>query len=117
MVEMTVQLPEELAERCGSVGPWLGTIIELGLAGFTTQAVAAASEVGAFLSGNPSPEAVMGFHVSEAAQSRLQRLLALNESGLLSEAERRELDELRRLEHIVAMLKLRAAQMEESGDP
>jgi len=47
--------------------------------------------------------------MSESAQMRLRRLLALNEAGYLSEAENAELDELQRLEHIIIMLKTQAA--------
>jgi hypothetical protein len=105
MVQMTVQLSDELAERCKSVGPWLSTIIELSLAGFGTPAAATASEVTDFLFNNPSPDEVLDFHVSESAQLRLRRLLALNEAGTLSDSERLELDELQRLEHVIVKLK------------
>lgn len=91
---------------------WLPTIIELSLIGFKTLATATATEVLEFLSKNPAPQAVLDYHVSDAAQARVQRLLALNEAGLLAEAEQLELDELQRLEHVIIMLKARiAAQM------
>jgi len=112
---MTVQLSDELAERCKSVGPWLSPIIELSLAGFGTPAAATASEVTDFLLNNPSPEEVMDFHISESAQLRLRRLLALNEAGTLSDSERVELDELQRLEHMIIMLKARL-QKTTAGD-
>jgi hypothetical protein len=40
---------------------------------------------------------VLNYHVSDAAQTRLRRLLALNEAGILAEAEQLELDELEQL--------------------
>jgi hypothetical protein len=52
------------------------------------------------------------FHVSERAQARLQRLLALNEAGLLGEDEQRELDELEQIEHIMVMLKAQLGKQE-----
>jgi hypothetical protein len=110
MVQMTVQLSDELAERCKAVGPWLSAVIELSLSGFRTSAAATASEVVEFLCGNPSSDEIAAFHVSEAAQLRLRRLLALNEAGFLSESEKAELDELQRLEHMVVMIKIRAAK-------
>ncbi len=112
MVQMTVQLSDELAERCRAVGPWLSTVIELSLSGFKTPASATVSEVIEFLCENPSPDEITAFHVSESAQSRLHRLLALNEAGFLSVSEKAELDELQRLEHMIIMLKVRAAKMD-----
>ncbi|MEZ4594189.1 MAG: hypothetical protein R3D55_24070 [Chloroflexota bacterium] len=87
---------------------WLPTIIELSLVGFKTVAIAAATEVIQFRRKPNAPE-VIDYHISEQAQARLQRLLVLNESGILSEDEQLELDELERLEHIVVMLKAQVA--------
>ncbi len=109
MIQMTFQVPDELAERIEPLGNWLPTIIELSLVGFKTMATVTASEVIEFLSGNPTPERVLGYHVSENAQTRLQRLLALNEAGLISEMEQSELDELQQVEHILILLKARVA--------
>jgi hypothetical protein len=109
MVQMTMQVPNELAERIEPVGAWLPTIIELSLIGFKTTAIATASEITAFLLQNPTPQEVFDYHVSEEAQARLRRLLALNEAGILSETERQELDELQQLEHVIIMLKARIA--------
>jgi hypothetical protein len=109
MVEMTVQIPDELAERIQPMSRWLPTILELSLIGFKTLATATASEVVEFLSKNPSPQDVLDYHVSDAAQTRLQRLLALNDARLLSEAEQMGLDQLQRLEHVIIMLKAQVA--------
>jgi hypothetical protein len=108
-MQMTMQIPDDLAARIQPLGAWLPTIIELGLVGFKTQAVATATELTEFLTQNPSPQGFLQYHASAQAQERLRRLLALNESGLLSESERQELDELQRLEHIVVMLKAQVA--------
>ena len=110
MIDLTHQVPDELAERLQPIGPWLPTVIELGLLGLRTRAAAVASEVVAFLATNPTPEAVREYHVSEDAQTRLRRLLALNSEGLLGEEEQRELDELAELEHVLIMLKARVSE-------
>ncbi len=86
--------------------------MEIGLARLKTPTSITASEVVDFLLGNPTPEEVMVYHVSERAQSRLQRLLALNEAGLLGEDEQEELDELETLEHMLVMLKARIPQQQ-----
>lgn len=109
MIQMTMQVPDDLARRIEPIGSWLPTIIELSLVGFKTVAIAAVTEVIQFLAQNPSPQKVIAYHISEQAQSRLQRLLVLNESGILSEDEQLELDELERLEHIIVMLKAQVA--------
>lgn len=109
MVQMTMHVSEELAERLRPIGSWLPTVVELGLVGFKTVAAATATEVIEFLSRNPTPQAVLDYHVSERAQGRLQRLLALNAAGMLGEDEQLELDELQRIEHIIILLKAQVA--------
>jgi hypothetical protein len=109
MIQMTMQVPDDLAKRIEPMSQWLPTIIELSLIGFKTMATTTASEVIAFLSSSPSNQEVLRFHVSDEAQVRLQRLLALNTAGMLSEMEQLELDELQELEHIIVMLKSRIA--------
>lgn len=110
MMQVTMQVPDELGRKIQPMNAWLPAIIELSLIGFKTLATAAASEVIELLSQNPSPREVIDYHVSEPVQARLQRLLVLNEAGLLSEAEQIELDELQRLEHVMIMLKARIAK-------
>ena len=113
---MTVQFPDDLAERVRPFGQWLTTGLDLSLAGFTTVAPATATELIRFLSGIPSPEQVLGYHVPEHCQIRLRRLLTLNDAGLLGEDEQRELEELQRIEHTVVMLKTDVArQLKESA--
>jgi hypothetical protein len=103
---LTLEVPDRLAERLRPLSPWLPTIIELSLVGFRTRAVQTASEIINFLSAGPTPEEVASAAVSDKAQQRLRRLLALNEAGLLSEEEQAELDEIEQIEHIMLMLKV-----------
>lgn len=109
MVEMTLQVPEDLAERIRPLGHWLPAILELSFVGCRTVAAATASEVIEFLARDPSPEAVLNYHASERSQERLRRLLALNAAGMLGAEELSELDELGNIEHIVVQLKARVA--------
>ena len=108
MFETTMQVPGRLAQRLRPISPWLPTVLELGLVGFETKAVQTASEIIAFLSNGPSPDEVATYAVSEKAQQRLRRLLALNEAGLLSLEEQTELNEIEQIEHIMVMLKAQA---------
>ena len=105
MNELILEVTDEQAERLHPLRRWLPTLLELSLLEFRTRAAATASEIVDFLASNPTTEAVRGYHVSEEAQLRLRRLLALNSEGLLGEEEQRELDDLAQLEHTLVMLK------------
>lgn len=109
MVEMKMLLPEELAEQIRPLNGYLGTVLQLSLIGFRTLATETSTEIIEFLLSEPTPQQVLDYHVSERAQSRLQRLLALNEAGLLSPNEKAELDEMEKIEHVVVMLKSQLA--------
>ena len=109
MVEMTMQLPDEVADQLRPFNGYLPTVLQLTLPGFRTLATQTATEIVEFLSKGPSAQQVLDFHVSERAQTRLQRLLALNSAGMLGEAEQEELNELERIEHALVMLKAQLA--------
>ena len=113
MPEVTVQVPEKLAQRLSPLSPWLPTMLELSMVGFRSRAAQTASEIIRFLSSAPSPGEVAAYTVPSDAQRRLQRLLALNEAGLLSQEEKIELDEIEQIEHIMVMLKARARKQVE----
>jgi hypothetical protein len=110
MVQMTMQVPNDLAKRIKPIRYWLPTILELSLVGFKTLAIETATEIIEFLSTNPSSQEVLDHHVSNRAQERLRRLLALNEAGMLGEMEQLELDEIQQIEHIMIMLKAQIAE-------
>jgi hypothetical protein len=110
MVQMTMQVPNELARRLQPIRYWLPIILELSLVGFKTPATETAAEIIRFLSKNPSPQEVFNHQVSKWAQERLRRLLVLNEAGLLGEIEQLEMDELQQIEHIMIMLKAQVAE-------
>src|SRR4029450_235662 len=98
MVQMTLNISDELAERLQPLGAWLPTVLELTLVGCKTVAAATATEVLEFLAQNPTPEEVLAYHASERAQTRLQRLLALNAAGLLGEHGRQHVDDTHPIE-------------------
>ena len=108
MVEMTVTVPDRLADRLRPMTAWLPTVLELSLQGFQTPATQTVTEIITFLADAPTPEQVMAFMVSERAQARLERLLVLNQAGLLSQVEQDELDELEQIEHVMVLLKAQA---------
>lgn len=116
MVEMTLHVPDSLAQRLRPMSLWLPTVLELSLAGLKTQAVQVASEIVAFLSTGPSPAGVAAYTVSANAQQRLRRLLALNQAGAISAEEQAELGELEQIEHIMILLKAQAREQLARGN-
>ena len=101
----TVTLPDDLAERIEPFGQWLPAVLEISLLGLQTPASRTAGEIIAFLSTGPSADEVAAHRASTRSQERVSRLLALNQAGLLGEAEAEELDELLRLENLLITLK------------
>lgn len=67
-------------------------------------------EVLTFLLSSPTPQQIIAFRASEAAQERLRDLLEANRQGTLSDAERAELDEASQMNHFVMRLKAKAHQ-------
>jgi predicted amidohydrolase len=110
MIEMTLRVPDSLAHQLRRMTKWLPTVLELSLAGFKTPAVQTVTELIEFLSTGPAPEQVAEYTVSERAQQRLRRLLALNQAGLLSAEEQAELDEIETLDYLVMLLKTQARE-------
>ena len=67
-------------------------------------------EIVDFIAAN-NPEAVLQFQPSGAAETRVQELLNLQDTGQLSPDEKSELDHFTELEHILRMAKARARQI------
>jgi len=65
-------------------------------------------EVLDFLVSAPTPAQIVAFQASEQAQARLQMLLARSRDGVLTEAEKAELDDMGRVEHFFTLIKARA---------
>ena len=108
MVEMTMSVPDSLAPKLRRMNKWLPTVLELSLVGFKTPAAQVVAELVGFLSQGPSPKQVAAYKVTGRSQQRLRRLLALNQSGLLTPEEQAELGELETFEHFVTLLKTQA---------
>ncbi len=116
MIELTLQVSDSLATKIQSCGAWSATILELSLLNCRTKAVWQAREVMTFLEKNPLPEEVLKFKASAKLQNRLRKLLAKNKEIRLSESEEMEMEELKKIEHIVVMLKIQLAKkLKENG--
>lgn len=65
-------------------------------------------EVADFIASGTTPQNVIEFRPSEAAQARVEELLAREKDGDLSPAEKSELDQYLQLEHLMRLAKARA---------
>jgi len=121
MVELTIQIPDELAQRLEPLQNRLPELLwqlldidhlqtnsQPTVLAETTDMVAVDQEVLDFLIMRPTPEEIITFKVSLPVQTRLQALLEKNRSVTLSPMEMAELDVYEQLEHMMILLKARA---------
>jgi hypothetical protein len=70
--------------------------------------IKAYEEVIDFIAAGTTPQNVIAFRPSEAAQERVEDLLSREKDGELSSAEKSELDHYLQLEHLMRLAKARA---------
>ena len=108
MVEITIAVPEALAEQLAAVRDRLPEVLARGL----PEAAPAANEVYryvlTFLATSPSPEDILNFVLTAAMQDRASALLDKQRTGQLTPREMAELDEYTHIDSLVSMLKARA---------
>ena len=75
---------------------------------FVMSTVKAYEEVVDFIAAGTTPQNVIAFRPSEAAQERVEDLLSREKDGALSPAEKSELDHYLQLEHLMRLAKARA---------
>jgi len=68
-------------------------------------------EVLNFLVSTPTPDQIVAFRASDAAQERLRTLLDKNRDGALTQEERVELDEMSRVDHFFSLIKIKAMKV------
>lgn len=108
MVEITLQIPESLAEKLVPLYSRLPEILAHGLADLPPLPNEVYRYILGFLANRPSPEELINFAPTEAMQKRASELLAKNRTNSLSEGESQELDEYVRIQHFMTMLKANA---------
>ena len=107
-MQLTIEIPDELAEKAASERERLSKLIERTLRLPTANGKGVVQEVFGFLSRDPSPEEVISFRPSQESIARLQELLDKNREGSLTALEEVELDTMQSLNHLFALLKLQA---------
>jgi hypothetical protein len=124
MAELTITVPDELAQRLEPLQDRLPELLTqlvetlspravsadvLSLVAHPTDAPLAYAEVIDFLLNRPTPEAIVAFKVSPAAQARIHALLDKNREATLNATEAAELDLYEQLEHLMLLLKAKAS--------
>jgi hypothetical protein len=112
MSAITLDLPDDLAERLRSVADHLPRILELGLRQLDKSSpseFAGASDVLEFLAGLPSPEETLALRPTPALLARTKDLLERSRTDGLSPAEEDEWRRYEYLEHLVRLAKAKAA--------
>lgn len=129
MAELTIHISDELAQRLEPLRNRLPELLSqlldspnpsaasLAIATANLQEVPQAYlEVLDFLVASSTPQDIVSFKVSLAAQNRLRLLLDKNREGTLSDSEVAELDVYEQLEHLMILIKARAISAERNSE-
>jgi hypothetical protein len=111
-MEMTLEIPEELASRLRLLNDELPRILELGLREFQAASdpgFAGFADVIERLADLPTPEQVLALRPSADLQARISSLLEKNRMEGLTSEEDREWAQYEYLEHVVRLAKAKAA--------
>jgi hypothetical protein len=105
MVEITIQVPESLAEKIAANRERLPEVLALGFKELPSLPNEVYRSVMEFLASNPSPEAILDFDLSPAMRERATTLVRKEREGQAEAAEVAELDEYMRIDNILSTLK------------
>jgi hypothetical protein len=110
-MQVTIDLPENLAVRLESNRGELEKIVELGLREFRASSAVgykSLADVLEFLAGLPAPEEIIALRPSEELQNRIDELLEKNRHERLSEEEEKIWAGYEFIEHLVRIAKAKA---------
>jgi len=123
MAVLTIDVPDELMQRLKPFQDRLPELLTLLVGTISSEAEAANVpldgarvmetplayvEVLDFLLTRPTPQDIVAFKVSTAAQDRIRTLLDKNREEAVSDTEAAELDVYEQLEHLMILLKAKA---------
>jgi len=109
MSAITVQIPDDLAERLQGREQQLAQILELGLRELSAeQGFSGAATLLELLATLPNPKEILDLRPSPELQKRITELLDKNRTGSLTASEEAEWDRYEYLEHLVRIAKASA---------
>ncbi|MBI2925630.1 MAG: hypothetical protein HYY24_07995 [Verrucomicrobia bacterium] len=107
-MQVTVEIPERVAQELESARVGLSEIIQRGLAQPISTESALAQELIEFLGGGPGPREILAFRPCQDSVQRASELLDRNRDGTLTPDERAELDEIAAWNRVFALIKAQA---------
>ncbi|MBI3850894.1 MAG: hypothetical protein HY298_11560 [Verrucomicrobia bacterium] len=110
-MQVTIEIPDDLAGRLEGEREHLAEIIERGLRRNWSEATTLAREVVSFLAREPRPDEILAFQPSERFVEHTRELLDKNRDGTLTPDEEAEMDEIEALDNFMAVLKARARRL------
>lgn len=114
-MQLTIELPDQLARELGADRERIADIIARGLRRSWSPGSALRREVISFLARRPTADEMIAFRPSEAAATRAQELLDRNAEGALGLAEEAELDEMCEVDRFVSLIKAEVLAQRASG--
>ena len=113
-MNMTIDLPDDLAIRSRPLEDRIPQILEFGLREFNASAqhcFDGAADVLETLAGLPTPQEVLALRPSETLQARISALLEKNRIEGLTPEEEQEWESYQYLEHLVRVAKAKAHRL------
>jgi len=104
MTTITLEVPDELSELIARAGDRLPELLEQSLRQ-PALPIHIYRYILDFLASNPTAEQIAAFEPNAEMMERLQTLIAREKAGDITPAEKAELDEYERLEHLMVMIK------------
>lgn len=104
MATITIEVPDELSEQLGRAKERLPELLRLSLQQPPLPATVYRYILD-FLTSRPTPEQIANFRPTPEMIERRRLLMARERANELTPAEKAELDEYDRIEHLVVMLK------------
>lgn len=112
MVQITIDIPDDLAQRLQQFQAQLPQVLKLGLQEFQSQQRYSTfldeQDIISLLASQPTPEQILAIRPTPEFQARVSELLAQSKSGTLPAKEEAELERYFTLEHVVRLAKTRA---------
>jgi hypothetical protein len=104
-MQVTIEIPDRLAERLDSEPDSLADIIARGLRRGWSGSSSLRREVISFLAGRPTTDEIIRFRPSPEAEERSRELLRRNQDNALAAEEEAELDEICEIDRFVSLIK------------